>query len=276
MRVVYLDSLVALNFLLDYLLLLLTGRVTGESLCRWRLALGGVLGCTYAGAAVLFSRWNFLLHPVTRVAVGVLMVLVSYGSSQRLLRLTAVFFALSAGLGGGLYALQLLGVGLESANGVVTSSLDLKWVLVFAAAAYCVFSVVGRHMARHGPRQLRQVVVRSGDRRVRLTALADSGNTLTDPMTGKGVVVAEGQRLKELLPPEADYRHPARCFPALREPGRFRLLPYRSVGVDAGLLLALRADSVCVDGKDLGSRLVALSPNPVSDGGGYQALVFEE
>lgn len=275
MRVVYLDSLVALNFLLDYLLLLLTGRVTGEVLCRRRVALGGLLGCTYAGLTVLFPRWDFLLHPVIRVAVGVLMVLVSYGSSRRLLRLTAVFFALSAGLGGGLYALQLLGVGM-SVNGVVTTSLDLKWILVFAAAAYCVFSIVGRHMARHGLRQLRQVVVRAGDRKVRLTALADSGNTLTDPMTGKSVVVADGQRLQALLPPEADYLHPARCFPALREPGRFRLLPYRSVGVDAGLLLAFRADEIRVDGKDLGSRLVALSPNPVSDGGGYQALVFEE
>ncbi len=275
MRVVYLDSLVALNFLLDYLLLLLTGRVTGEVLCRRRLALGGLFGCTYAGLAVLLPQWDFLIHPVIRVAVGVLMVLMSYGSSRRLARLTAVFFALSAGLGGGLYALQLLGVGL-SVNGVVTTSLDLKWILAFAAAAYCVFSVVGRHMARHGPRQLCQVVVRSGDQKVRLTALADSGNTLTDPMTGKGVVVAEGRRLEALLPPEADYRHPARCFPTLREPGRFRLLPYRSVGVDAGLLLAFRADEIRVDGKDLGSRLVALSPNPVSDGGGYQALVFEE
>lgn len=276
MQVVYLDSLATLNFLLDYLLLLLTGRVTGESLCRWRIALGGVLGCTYAALAVLFPQWGFLLHPALRVAIGVLMVLVSYGSSRRLLRLTAVFFALSAGLGGGLYALQLLGVGSESVNGVVASSLDLKWVLVFAAAAYCVFSVVGRHMARHGPRQLRQVVVRSGGQKVRLTALADSGNTLTDPMTGKGVVVAEGQQVQALLPPEADYRHPAQCFPTLQEPGRFRLLPYRSVGVDTGLLLAFKADDVWVDGKNLGSRLVALSPNPVSDGGSYQALVFEE
>ena len=30
-----------------------------------------------------------------------------------------------------------------------------------------------------------------------------------------------------------------------------------------------------VDGKELGQRLVALSPTPVSDGGGFDALIFE-
>ena len=55
--------------------------------------------------------------------------------------------------------------------------------------------------------------------------------------------------------------------------GRFRLLPYRAVGVACGLLLAVRVDSLWVDGRDRGSVLVALSPTPVSDGGGYGALI---
>ena len=54
---------------------------------------------------------------------------------------------------------------------------------------------------------------------------------------------------------------------------RFRLLPYRSVGVDRGLLLAVRADALELDGQGRGPALVALSPTPVSDGGGYQALI---
>lgn len=120
------------------------------------------------------------------------------------------------------------------------------------------------------------MVVRLGERSTRFTALVDSGNTLSDPMTGKGVLVAEGDHLRSLLPPEVDYSRPAQCFPTLRDPKRFRLLPYRSVGVDQGLLLAVRADSVRVNGQDLGPRLVALSPTPVSDSGNYQALISME
>ena len=53
---------------------------------------------------------------------------------------------------------------------------------------------------------------------------------------------------------------------------RLRLLPYCAVGVACGFLLAVRCDSISVGGKEYGGLLVALSPTPVSDGGGYQAL----
>ena len=48
---------------------------------------------------------------------------------------------------------------------------------------------------------------------------------------------------------------------------------YRSVGVDRGLLLAVRVDQVQVGEEDRGPMLAALSPTPVSDGGGYRALL---
>lgn len=266
MKTVYLDSLVLLNFILDYLLLLLTGQAAGAVLHRWRIALAAGLGATYAGA-VFFPVLAFLAHPLLCVCAGVVMVLVAYGDSQHLLRLSLLFFTFSAALGGGIYALGLMGVSL---------TLEPRHILLFAAIAYCLLSLASHKLARHGPRTLQRVVVKVGDRSTRLTALVDSGNTLRDPITGAGVVVAQGERLASLLPPEADFRNPCQALPALKEPGRFRLLPYRSVGVEQGLLLAVRADRVHVNGRDLGSRLVALSPTPISDGGGYDALIFEE
>lgn len=266
MKTVYLDSLILLNFVLDYLLLLLTGQAAGAALCRWRMALAAALGAFYAGA-VFLPGWAFLAHPLLRLCAGVVMVLIAYGTCRRLFRLTVLFFAFSAALGGGLYALSLMGI---------TVTLEPRYILLLAAIAYCLLSLASRRLARHGPRELKRVVVHLGGRRAGLTALVDSGNTLRDPVTGAGVVVAQGERLASLLPPEADFRDPCRALPALKEPGRFRLLPYRSVGVEQGLLLAVRADRVQVNGRDLGARLVALSPTPVSDGGGYDALVFEE
>ena len=43
----------------------------------------------------------------------------------------------------------------------------------------------------------------------------------------------------------------------------------------AWVLLALRLDDARVGAEDYGGILVALSPNPVSDGGGYSALIGE-
>lgn len=266
MTVVYLDSLLLLNFLLDYLLLLLTGRVAGAPLRRGWMALAAVFGSGYAGAC-LYPPWPFLSHPLIKLSVGVLMVLIAYGGCRSLLRLILLFFALSAAFGGGLYALSLLGLAV---------TLDLKYILLFAAVAYCLLSLAGRKLARHSPRELQEVTIRLNGHTARLTALVDSGNTLVDPMTGQGVVVAQGERLAPLLPPEADFRDPCRALSKLDDPRRFRLLPYRAVGVDQGLLLAVRADGVRVGSKELGERLVALSSTPVSDGGSFEALIFEE
>jgi stage II sporulation protein GA (sporulation sigma-E factor processing peptidase) len=39
------------------------------------------------------------------------------------------------------------------------------------------------------------------------------------------------------------------------------------------MLLAVRVDGLQIGGQNCHTRLVALSPTPVSDGGGYQALI---
>lgn len=264
---IYIDSLFLLDFVVDYLLLLLTGRVTGAPLVRWRLLLAAVLGGCYSVLCVTV-RLPVLTHPVFKLAAAVLMVLLAYGHSRCLLRCILLFLALSAAFGGGLYALELmLGRPLM---------LNVPSILLFSAAAYGALSLAGRKLARHGPAQLRHVTVHLGSRSARLTALVDTGNTLADPITGQGVLVADGDCLAPLLPSEADCRNPAQCYPHLPDPSRFRLLPYRSVGVDGGLLLAVRADALEVDGKPVPSRLIALSPTPVSDTGTYQALLFED
>lgn len=280
MTVVYLDEVFLLNFVVDYLLLLSAGRLAGEVLRRGRLALGAALGAAYAGA-VFLPGLGFLVHPLCKVGAGVLTVLAGYGGSRRLLRVCLVFFTVSAAFGGGILALQLLGNrSLTLANGVLSSPLDLKLVLLSAAGCYGLITLLFQRAARHSPRrELAPAVVELGGRRAVLTALVDTGNTLTDPATGRPVLVAEGEKVKDLFPPgtapsRAELYDPAGAMERLSGAGlRCRLLPYQAVGVECALLLALRSDRVTVGGEDCGPLLVALSPTGLTDGGGYCALI---
>ncbi len=283
MTVIYIDTLFLLNALVDYLLLLAAARLAGEPLRRWRFALGAGVGGLYA-VAIFLPGLGFLAHPLCRLASAALMLLAAYGGSRRLLRQGLLFVSLTCAFGGGVVAIGLLGgTGLSLGNGVFYSALDLKVVLLSAAVCYGVLTLVfqrlGRHSAASG--ELVSVKLRLGERTAALTALVDTGNTLTDPVSGCPVMVAEGERLAPLFSED--------CRPGLRElrdpvsglarlgtgewKSRFRLLPYRSVGVDRGLLLAVRVDGLEVNGQRRDAVLVALSPNPVSDGGGYQALI---
>ena len=282
MTVIYVDTLFLLNGLVDYLLLLAAARLAGEPLARLRFALAAALGGLYA-AAIFLPGLAFLARPPCRLAAAVLMVLLAFWQSRRLLRQVVIFFALSCAFGGGVLAVGLLGGrGLTLSGGVVYSGMDLKTVLLSAAGCYgaltLVFRGVGRHAGLSGA--LRPVRLTLGERHTELTALVDTGNTLSDPATGRPVLVADGALAGELLPAGVwaalDLRDPAGAMARLGTGewrSRFRLLPYRSVGVERGLLLALRVDRAVFDGADRGPLLVALSPTPVSDGGGYRALV---
>ena len=285
MTVIYVDTLFVLNGAVDYLLLLAAARLAGEPLDRLRSALGAVLGGGYA-VAVFLPGLDFLARPPCRLAAAVLMVLTAFWRSRRLLRQVVIFFALACAFGGGVLAIGLLGGrGLTLSAGVLSSAMDLKIVLLSAAGCYAALSLVLRGAGRHaGPGgELRQVRLTLGGRQTELTALVDTGNTLTDPATGRPVLVAEADCLAPLLPagvrlgPEA-LEDPAGALEGLEGPWRrrFRLLPYRAVGVERGLLLALRLDKVQVGEEDRGPMLAALSPTPVSDGGNYRALIGPE
>lgn len=274
MTVVYIDMLFLLNLTANYLLLLGAGRVAGAVLRRWRIALGAGAGALYA-VLVFLPRLEWLALWPCKLLSGVLMALVAYGGERRLLRVTLTFFAASAGLAGLVLAAELLGsTSLTLQNGVLYSSFDLRLLLLLFVLCYFILSLFFRRAGRHGQRELVKLSIVLAGESVTLTALLDSGHTLTDPADNRPVVVAEGALFRRFLPPGADPAQPVEGVRRCREAGMSgaRLIPYRAVGVDCGMLLALRSQSVTAGRRPLGPLLIALSPTPV-DSGGCQALI---
>lgn len=277
MTVVYIDLLFLLNFTANYLLLLAAGRMSGAVLRRPLLVLGAAIGALYAAAAFL-PGLSWLSALPCKLASGVLMAVAAYGGGRGLLRSTVMFFGASAMLAGLVLAAELLGGGaLTLENGVLYSRFDLRLLLVLCVLCYFILSLFFRRVARHGGGELVRLDVTLFGTSLRLTALHDSGNTLTDPATNRPVLVADYAALKPCLPAAADPAQPVESLRRLTEAGvrGCRLLPFRAVGTGTGLLLAVRAQSVSADGRALGPLLIALSPGPVSDGGGYQVLIGE-
>ena len=90
--------------------------------------------------------------------------------------------------------------------------------------------------------------------------LHDSGNLLTDPLTGESVPVIGQSALRALLPE--------------REEGYITLSCTTAGG--SGTLRAFYCDSVRVNGRDLGRRLVAVSPDIYGDSGFQGVWRMEE
>ncbi len=282
MTVLYLDSFLFINLTLNYLLLLGTAKLLGERLLHGRFFLSALLGMVYAGGTV-FPQGGFLLHPVYKAGVALIMLLIAFGRSRHILRVCLVFFGIASVFCGAILGIACLKGGAYLRDGAVYSALDIKGLLMSALFCYGVLSLFFRRAGLHHLPQgeLLTVCLEVEGRSVRLLGLEDSGNTLQDPVTGQAVPVVEGESVLGLFPKglrlrPSDLEAPVETLQALAKHPfgkRFRLLPYRAVGVRCGMLLAMRVDVLEVEGQCCLRPLIALSPTPVSDGGAYRVLM---
>ena len=272
MTVIYIDQMVVINLMADYLLLLCTARICALYVNRWRLALCALLGALYPAAIVVLHA-PFLAMATIKLLVGSGVCVGAFGWKRRTIRAAGIFFLLSFLFAGFLICLRYLMTGLQGRLSAVAL------VLCFMSAAAIVLRLLSRS-ARQSSGGVHQVSVELQGRRVTLNAFVDTGNSLQDPLTGKHVLVAEFDSLATLFPASicrvfraqksatAQLEIAAQAIPK----AGFRLVPFRTVG-GGDLLPAFKPDCLTIDGKKTQGVLVALSSSRISDGGAYTALV---
>lgn len=269
---IYVDSLFALNLIADYLLLLVGARVSGAVIRRWRIAIAAVVGAAYAVAAVV-PEWGFLTRPLPKIALGVGMSLIAYGSERKLWRCTGAFFAVSALFGGAVWAAGMLAGG----YGASALYVPVSWrVLALSfGICYAAVSLLFRRTLAKRSRRVVTMAAELGGRSVELRALEDTGSALADPVSGRPVIVADARSLEPLLGAYIPPGDAAGAAEALsRVPGlerRVSLIPYRAVGTSSGLLAAFRPDSLTLGGA-AADALIALGEVRGED---YEAVAPE-
>lgn len=276
--VVYLDLVIALNGLLDYLLLCVCGRVTGSVLHRGRLVLAAALGGGYAAMSLL-PGFSFLGNLFWQLIFGGLLCLTAFGPGRCLLRQTAVLLLLAAAFSGLVLVLtELFSAPGALVGGRVYYPVSLGVLVLTGGVAYGLMKWGLSRLGHHGG-DVAEMDMTLGGNRVRFSALRDTGNTLRDPISGCQVLVADWTLLQKLLPEEPlrqeQFLEPAGLMQRLTERvprGALRLIPYKTVGVERGMLLALRPEEVRIEGRRE-QLLVGFSPVRISDGGGYEALL---
>ena len=211
-----------------------------------RLLAASLLGAIYA-VGCLVPGFSFLGALHWRLVSLALMGITAFGFQGKL---CCMFAVLTMALGGAALAAGRGGQW----------QLPLYGLVVYLLGKYA-FGAPGR--------KLLPVRIQSGGKQVELTALLDTGNQLRDPISGESVLVIGCQAAKELtgLSPE-QLKQPLKTMTASPLPG-LRLIPYRAVGAENGLLLAMRFPTVQVGGR---SRPGIVAFAPQSFGEDFQAI----
>lgn len=247
----YLDLYMLLNFGVDYLLLLGTQKLSGTAGHPNRLLWAAVLGAVYSGLC-LVPGFSFLAGVLWRLVFLGLISAIAFGVTKSAWRRCGIFTVLSLALGG---MASLAGSG------------HLLRLLACGGGLWLLCSVA---FGGTPGKQLVPLVICQGEKRLSLTALKDTGNSLRDPITGEQVLVLgcdqatalTGLSREQLAKPmETLERNPDLGL---------RLVPYHAVG-KTGLLLAMRMGEVCWDGRKRGC-IIAFAPNELG-GEEFQALL---
>lgn len=244
---VYLDVLMLLNFLVDFLLLVGTNRLAGHPPGAKKALPAGVLGGIYGGVCLL-PGFQFLGNLLWRIVFLGLMSVLAFGWD---LRRGLLFALLSMALGG------------------VASTLNRGgfWALVLSAGTITGLCLMG-FRGKVGAQCFVPVTICCGEKTAKITALVDTGNTLKDPISGKPVMVVDetvAGKLSTLT--RAQLSDPIATLS--QYPG-YRLIPYNALGKPGGMLLGVRPDGLCVDGREA-EYIVAFAPQLLG-AGRYQAL----
>lgn len=250
---VYIDLVVILNFLVDFLLILGTNRLTGFPAGVKRSALAAAFGGLYSGMCLL-PGFHFLMNTLWRLVSLGGMGILAFGLDRSAWKRCGILVLLSMALGG-----IALGAGQGS-----------FLIIVLSAVGVWLLCRIGFGEGTAG-REYVPIQIRYGENHVSVIALKDSGNSLRDPVTGEQVLVCGSEiahRLTGLT--QAQLRAPMETL-VDRPIGGLRLIPYRAVGQPCGMLLALRFEHVKI-GTRQGSALVAFAPDVIGKGDCYQAL----
>jgi len=251
--VIYGEYLFLENFITGIFITYFTVKICGggkENHFYLRLFVCGLLCGLYA--FTMFTRpagvWTFL----QKVCFVLIVSRTAFGktSVKGLAAKGFLFFAVTV-LYGGITLAFLTGFGWEGLSGRGGVYLPFATYLTVTAAAAAAalgvwFLADFIRVRRQEMRTAVDVTICMGEEKISLRGFIDSGNFLTEPLTGKPVAVARASAVEKLLGPEHDWS----C--------RYTAIPFRAVGTEKGILDGYRTDQMVVGGKIIKKPVLAV------------------
>ena len=202
--VIYLDSLLLINFLIGWFLLRAAGLLTGTE-PPWRRGLAGAVLAALSTLILLAPMLPLPLQAVYQLGTAVCVVGAAFPwrGLRCLLREVFWYFGLNLGLAG----LVMLAVTQGGAAGMHTNNLAVYFdvspllllgctLVVYGAARLCAFA-----FGRPAPEPLWSMELELGGVTLRVAALRDTGFSVRDAFTGRPVVLVSLPAVAGRLPP---------------------------------------------------------------------------
>lgn len=201
MVAVYVDVLVCINILITYIFLVCTRVLSNVPSNKWGVCIGAIVG-GLSSLTIFLDEMNIFLSVAVKLIVSALIVFFSFipNRFKVFLKTYFSFFGISMLFGGAIYFIEITfrPHGVIYMNGTVYFDMDIKYLVGCTFLIYGIFLLSDYLFLRRATKnEIYKVSVTFRNTQVELLGYIDTGNNLTDSLTGRNVFVGE---LKALAP----------------------------------------------------------------------------
>ncbi len=245
---VYIDLILLLNFIIDFLIL-----VTISIILRRNAKMKRILFSTFIGSLsilILFINMNNFLLFLYKLILSSILILIAFGYKdiKYFFNNLLYFYTTSIILGGFLYFLNIQ-IGYEKVGiTFINNNFKLNFLVVgiFSPVILYIYTKQIKELRLFYTNRKKVNVYLNNNKIVELNGYVDSGNMLTEPYGGKYVIIAHNKEISDYM-----------------RANNYILVPYKTLNYD-GIIKCIVPKYVYIDGIGLKNNVViGISENKI-------------
>ena len=268
---IFMDVLFIINFIIDYILLSATSLLIRKRTKILNMILASTVGGVFS-AIIFFVPMNVFSSAFSAFSASLFMILIAFGKGHflKILKDTAVLYLISAVTGGLAFAfLTKFNLPHAFGNGIFYADINayslLFIFLMSVIIIHCATGYIRRQKIKSS--YIYEITVEKNGRIITDFAFFDSGNFLADPISQKGVIVAEWKSVSTL------FDEMKITDAIVRNPQDFVYIGCKNFDGVTGLY-AFSPDKVTFDDADFYKDfLIAVTETPLDREGSYRMLL---
>ncbi|MCF6464106.1 sigma-E processing peptidase SpoIIGA [Clostridium sp. Cult1] len=258
---IYAEYLLIENIIINFIILYVTNKITRTKTSKLRLFIAALVGSIYTLVA-FFPSLEFMGKFIIKFSVSILMIILAFNPERlnSFLKQLSTFYLTSfvfAGTVIGIFYILNNKFTFSKFSFGNSNELIMFLTLGIGLAIILIRSILENFLIKINKENcITNITISLNNKEIDLTALIDTGNSLKEPISQKPVIIAEFTALKAILPElvirvytqnnDLDLNLIAKVMEELGDEIKLRLIPFKSLGNDNGILIGFVPDSIKV------------------------------
>lgn len=193
--IVYADVLVALNILLTYILIVASRVLCKTPTNKWAVMIASLIGGV-SSLIIFYENGGVVFSCIYKFITGAIIVCIGFlpRNPKIFIKEFLAFGGVSLLFGGSMYALEITlhPKNIMFYNGTVYFDMSIAYLVSCVLVIYGIFLLADYLITKHNHKGGKyQLEITYNNTSVNMIAFLDTGNTLTDSMSGRPVIIAE-------------------------------------------------------------------------------------